>query len=59
MEAAIRSAYKFYTGHEMKNYDVKEVRGNAGIRLAKVDFDGTPVHFAVASGTANAMKLIN
>lgn len=58
MEAAIRSAYKFYTGHEMKNYDVKEVRGNAGIRLAKVDFDGTPVHFAVASGTANAMKLI-
>lgn len=58
MEAAIRTAYKFYTGHEMKNYDVKAVRGTEGIRYAAVDFDGMPVHFAVANGTAQAMKLI-
>lgn len=49
MEAAIRSAYKFYTGHEMKDYNVKDVRGTEGIRYAAVDFDGLPVHFAVAS----------
>lgn len=59
MEAAIRSAYKFFTGHDMKNYDVPDVRGvDKGIKLATVDFDGTPVHFAVAQGIANAMKLI-
>lgn len=59
MEAAIRSAYKFFTGHDMKNYDIPQVRGvENGIKLATVDFDGTPVHFAVAQGIANAMKLI-
>lgn len=59
MEDAIRSAYKFYTGHEMKNYEVLNVRGvKNGIKLATIDFDGTPVHFAVAQGIANAMKLI-
>ena len=43
----------------MKNYDIPQVRGvENGIKLATVDFDGTPVHFAVAQGIANAMKLI-
>lgn len=47
---AIRFAYKFS--------DIKEVRGNAWIGLSQVDFDRTPVHFAMQSGTANAKKLI-
>lgn len=59
MEAAIRSAYKFYTGHEMKDVNVPAVRGvQDGIKYAVVDFDGLPIQFAVAQGIANAMNLI-
>ncbi|OHT14791.1 iron hydrogenase [Tritrichomonas foetus] len=58
MEAAIRSAYRFYTGKELKDYNILDVRGLDGIKLASVDFDGTPIKFSVAQGVANAMKLI-
>ena len=58
MEAAIRSAFKFITGKEIKDYNIMGVRGFEGIKVTSVDFDGTRIQFAVAQGVANAMKLI-
>ncbi|OHT17348.1 iron hydrogenase [Tritrichomonas foetus] len=58
MEAAIRTAYKLVTGKELENYNIDAVRGLDGIKIATVDFDGTPVTVAVAQGVANAKKLI-
>ena len=49
MEAAIRSAYFYATGEELKNTDVKEVRGPVeGIKYTSVDIKGTKVDVAVA-----------
>ena len=58
MEAAIRTAYKLVTGKEMTNYRVVDVRGLKGIKIATVDFAGTPVSVAVTQGIANAKQLI-
>ena len=59
MEAAIRSAYFYATGEELKNTDVKEVRGPVeGIKYTSVDIKGTKVDVAVAQGVSNAMELI-
>ena len=59
MEAAIRTAYFYATGEELKNTDVKEVRGPVeGIKYTSVDIKGTKVEVAVAQGISNAMELI-
>ena len=59
MEAAIRSAYKFITGKEMKPIDLKEVRGaKEGIKKATVDINGKKINIAVAHGIKNAMELL-
>ena len=60
MEAAVRSAYKFITGRDMKPLELKAVRGaKEGIKLASVDINGKKVNVAVAQGIKNAMNLLS
>ena len=60
MEAAVRSAYKFITGRDMKPLELKSVRGaKEGIKLASVDINGKKVNVAFAQGIKNAMNLLS
>ena len=58
MEAAVRTAYKLVTDKELKDLDVKAVRGFDGVKEATVDIAGTEVKVAVVSGLGNARHLL-
>ncbi len=59
MEAALRTAVWKLTGENADSpVEFKEVRGVEGIKLAEYDVAGTKVKVAVASGLANAKKLL-
>ena len=58
MEAALRSAYFLVTGNNPDADAFKEVRGMDGWREATFNLAGTNLHVAIASGLANARKLI-
>ena len=59
MEAAVRSAYKFITGRDMKPINLEAVRGTKdGIKKATVDMNGKELNIAVAQGTKHAMELL-
>ena len=59
MEAAVRSAYKFITGRDMKPIQLEAVRGfKDGIKKATVDINGRKINIAVAQGVKNAMLLL-
>ncbi|RKY39373.1 MAG: ferredoxin [Candidatus Omnitrophota bacterium] len=59
MEAALRTAYFYLTGKELKKVDFEEVRGLEGIKTASVEINGTKVNVAVAHGLRNASKLLD
>lgn len=59
MEAAIRSAHYLVTGKEMKNLNVMEVRGQAGVKEAKVQIGSLTLGVAVVNGVGNAAKLLD
>lgn len=59
MEAALRSAYFLVTGENPDPDAFKDVRGHDGWREKTFDMAGNKVRIAVASGLANAEKLIN
>ena len=59
MEAALRTAYEVITKKKLDKLDFKDVRGFEGIKSAEVDVDGLTVKVAVASGLANARKLLD
>ena len=58
MEAALRSAYYLVCGENPPAEAFTAVRGGADWREADFDVNGIPVKTAVASGLANARKLI-
>lgn len=58
MEAALRTAAEWVTGEELKELDFTEVRGTEGIKEASYNLKGLIVNVAVASGLANAKKLL-
>ena len=59
MESAVRSAYKFVTGRDMKPINLEVVRGSKeGIKKATVDINGFKLNIAVAQGGKNAMDLL-
>ena len=58
MEAALRSAYYFATGTPCDADAFKAVRGLDGWKEATFDLAGTPLRVAVASGLANANRLL-
>jgi NADH-quinone oxidoreductase subunit G/NADP-reducing hydrogenase subunit HndD len=59
MEAALRTVYEIVTKDELKDVEIKAVRGMEGIREAEIDLAGTKVKAAVANGLANARQLMD
>ncbi|MDM7993368.1 MAG: NADH-dependent [FeFe] hydrogenase, group A6 [Candidatus Fermentibacter sp.] len=59
MEAAIRTAHFMLTGRELEIQRITAIRGLEGVKEASVDIGGTEVRVAVASGTANARRILD
>ena len=59
MEAALRTAAYKLDGKELKNVELKDVRGLAGIKEAAYKLGGAEVKVAVASGMKNAKVLLD
>ncbi len=58
MEAALRTVVELVTGKEAPSLDFVDVRGIEGVKEATYNVGGTEVKVAVASGTANARKVL-
>ncbi len=58
MEAALRTAHFMLTGKELGTLKVEAVRGQAGIKEAKLKIGALEVGVAAVSGLGNARKLI-
>ncbi|MPM71457.1 Iron hydrogenase 1 [bioreactor metagenome] len=59
MEAALRTVVEIVTNGEMKPLEFRSVRGLEGIKEASVPLPGLTVKVAVASGLANAKKVLD
>ncbi len=59
MEAALRTAVETLTGEQLQSLDFTDVRGVAGVKEATYELPGLTVKVAVASGLANARKLLD
>ena len=58
MEAALRTAAEVILGKPLEKLEFNEVRGTEGIKFAAYTLGDITVKVAVASGTANAKKLL-
>ena len=58
MEAALRTAVKMITGKDAENVEFGDVRGVEGVKEASYKVGDLDVKVAIASGTANAKKLL-
>ena len=58
MEAALRTAQDILTGKDLEKIDFEAVRGEKGIKDATVEIDGKKIKVVVASGLANAQKIM-
>ena len=58
MEAAVRTAVETLEGRCVDQVEYKEVRGEKGIKEANLTVAGKEIKIAVASGLANARKLL-
>ncbi len=59
MEAALRTAVATLTGKNPEKLEFEDVRGTEGIKEASYNVNGLDVKVAVASGTANAKKVLD
>ncbi|MBQ6430690.1 MAG: iron hydrogenase small subunit [Oscillospiraceae bacterium] len=59
MEAALRTAVETLTGETLPRPEFKEVRGTDGIKEATYEVAGLTVNICVASGLANARKVLD
>jgi len=59
MEAALRTAYSFATGHDLEDPCIKFTRGAQGIKKGKIEILGREIRIGVASGLGNVGKLMN
>ena len=59
MEAALRTVVEKVTGKEMEHPEYTEVRGTEGIKEATYELPGKTVRVCVASGLANAKKVLD
>ncbi|MBU0646643.1 [FeFe] hydrogenase, group A [Patescibacteria group bacterium] len=57
MESALRTAYHFLTGKELKKVEFKQVRGMQGVKRATIAINGHKLKVAVVATAAN-VKLI-
>lgn len=58
MESALRSAYFYLTGKELKNVEFKQVRGYEGVKKANIKINGKTLKVAVVSTAKNAKIII-
>lgn len=58
MEAAVRTAHKLLTDKEMDEVEFQPARGFDGIKEARFEINGKPLHIAIASGMKNAKILL-
>ena len=58
MEAALRTAAEVVLGKKLEQLDFNDVRGIAGIKRATYKLGDVEIKVAVASGTANAKRLL-
>lgn len=58
IEAAVRTAYEWITGEELKRVDFEELRGLDGIREATVKIGDLDVNIGIAHGLGNARKML-
>lgn len=59
IEAAARTAYEIFTKKPLGKVDFEAIRGFEGVRVATIDFNGTPIKLGIAHGLANAQKLVD
>jgi NADP-reducing hydrogenase subunit HndD len=59
LEAALRTAYEWYTNETLENVEFKEIRGVVGLRTAELDFKGTKIKVAVSNGFDDARIILN
>ena len=57
-ESALRTAYYMITGKNLKNVNLKEVRGMEGVKKAEINIKGFKAKMAVITGTGNAEKIL-
>ena len=58
MEAALRTVSEVVLGKSLDKIDFKSVRGTKGIKVASVNLNGEVIKVCVASGLANAKKVL-
>lgn len=58
MTAALRTAYFYITGEELKDITFKDIEGLEGIKEAEIDIKGTKVRIAVAHGIGNVEEVL-
>lgn len=58
IEAAVRTAYEWITGEELKNVEFEQLRGMEGLREATVDMAGRKLKIGIAHGLRNARELL-
>ena len=56
-EAVLRFAYEKATSKTLQNVDFLAVRGQAGLREATIDLDGTELRLAIVHGLENAQRV--
>ena len=59
MEAALRTAAEVIEGKPLEKLEFNEVRGTEGVKFASYKLGDINLNVAVASGTANARKLLD
>ena len=59
IEAATRTAYELFTGKTLEKVEFEALRGMDGVRVASVDFDGTPIRIGIAHGLGHARQLLD
>ncbi len=59
MEAAVRTAYSYATGHKLERIELDAVRGLKGVKEGEVAIDGTKIRVAVAHGLANVGQVLD
>jgi len=59
-EAAVRTAYEWITGKELKGEEVvfEQLRGSTGFKKATVQIGDEDIHIGIASGLGNARRLL-
>jgi iron only hydrogenase large subunit-like protein len=59
MEAAIRTAHYLVTGKDIKNHEIKELRGLGGVKETQIKINDLTIKVAVVNGLLNAKNILD